>query len=189
MEKTDEALVAEHLAGNEEALTRLLERHMKTVYSFILRSVEDGVEDVVQDTFLKVWKNMRKYEPRRASFKTWLMRIARNTVIDAQRKKKYAVFSDLENEYGDNRILDTPDSGPLPDEILAQVRDAHEVTEVLQKLPPQYREVLLLRYMSQMTFEEVSSVLHEPQNTVRSRHRRGLARLRGLLEDLHQKKR
>jgi RNA polymerase sigma-70 factor (ECF subfamily) len=115
------------------------------------------------------------------------MRIARNTVFDYLRKKKPFVFSDIENDHGETVVLDTPDIEPLPDELVARAHDAEEIREVMNKLSPVYREVLLLRYMNQMSFEEISATLDEPSNTVRSRHRRGIIQLRKLLEDLHQK--
>ncbi|MHB8660559.1 MAG: RNA polymerase sigma factor [Minisyncoccota bacterium] len=186
MEKTDEALVAEYLAGNEDAFATLVERHVRSVYSFVARSVGSEAEDIVQDTFLKVWKNLKKYEPRSAKFKTWLMRIARNTVIDYLRRKKSFVFSNFENARDDSRILDTPDTEHLPDELVARAHDARDVEMLLEKLSPVYREVLLLRYMSQMSFEEISQVLGESANTVRSRHRRGLAQLRQLFNTVHR---
>ncbi len=185
MEKTNEALVAEYLGGNEDAFALILKRHLRSVYSFAARSVPDEADDIAQDTFLKVWKNLRAFDPQKAQFKTWLMRIARNTVTDYLRKKKSLVFSDFEN--GDASPFDMPDPEPLPDELIARASDARSVREVLEKLPPAYREVLLLRYMSRLTFQEISETLGEPSNTIRSRHHRGLLQLRKLLEDLHQR--
>ncbi len=187
MEKSDELLAAEYLAGNEDAFASLLARHLKSVYSFAARSAPNDAEDIAQDTFLKAWKNLKGYEPDKAQFKTWLMRIARNTVIDYLRKRRIAVFSEFENEQGGSRIENTPGEEPLPDEVVARAHDAHEVEEALKKLSPSYREVMLLRYMNQLSFEEICEVLGEPSNTVRSRHRRGLAQLRELLQDMHQK--
>ncbi len=187
MEKTDEALVAEYLAGDESVFATLVQRHLKSIYSFALRSVGDEAEDVVQDTFLKVWKNIKTYEPRNAQFKTWLMSIARNTVIDYLRKKKSFVFSDFNNEQGESFIENIPDSELLPDESVAQAHDARDIKEVLEKLSAQNREVILLRFMNHMTFEEISEVLGEPLNTVKSRSHRGLLQLRQYLEATHQK--
>jgi RNA polymerase sigma-70 factor (ECF subfamily) len=186
MEKTDAELIAEYLAGNESAFAPLLQRHLKNVYSFAFRSVGDEAEDIVQDTFLKVWKSLGTYDPRQAQFKTWLMRIARNTVIDYLRRKKSIVFSNLEDD--ENFSLSIPDSELLPDEIVARAHDIRDVQKVLEKLPHSQREVILLHYMDHMTFEEIGEVLNESPNTVRSRTRRGLIQLRLTLEDMHQKK-
>ena len=186
MGRTDEELIAEYLTGNEDAFALLVQRHLKSVYSFAARSVGDEAEDVVQDTFLKVWKNLKKYDSSNAKFKTWLMHIARNTAIDYLRKKKSFVFSDIEREYGDARILNMVDPENLPDEIVARTHDALYVEALFKKLTPEYREVLLLRYMNQMTFEEISKIIDEPINTVRSRHHRGLIKLRQYFDEMHQ---
>jgi len=187
MDKTDEELIADYLAGDESAFATLVQRHLKSVYSFALRSAGREAEDIAQDTFLKAWKNLKRYDPASARFKTWLMRIARNTIIDYLRKSKPLVFSDLGGDRDDDFVPEVPDAEPLPDELAARGEDARTVEEALEKLPPPYREVLLLRYMSQLSFEEIGDVLNESPNTVRSRHRRGLARLREGIEALHRK--
>ena len=187
MEKTDEMLVTEYLSGDERAFAQLIKRHLRGVYSFALRSAGGEADDIVQDIFLKVWKNLKRYEPQSARFKTWLMRIARNTVIDYLRKKKSFTFSDLEDGRDDSRLGNVPDPEPLPDEVFARAHDIREVQSMLEKLPPLYREVLLLHYMNHLSFEEISSILDVPANTVRSRHHRGLLRLRNLLTELHRK--
>lgn len=179
--------MAEYLAGDEEVFATLLQRHLRSVYSFAARLAGDEADDLTQDAFLKAWKNLKKYDPESAKFKTWLMHIARNTVIDHLRKKKAFVFSDFENEQGESFIMDISDSEYLPDELAARAHDTHEVQESLEKLAPAQKEVLVLRYMNQLTFEEMSGVLGEPLNTVKSRSRRALVELRKLLETLHQK--
>lgn len=185
MEKTDEELVVDHLSGDSNAFALLVQRHLKGVYSFAARSIHDEAEDIVQDTFLKVWKNLKKYKPRNAKFKTWLMRITRNTVIDYLRKKKSFVFSDFDG-HADINISNISDSEDLPDEIVARAHDALHIETLLKKLSPEYREVLLLRYMNQMTFGEIGEILDESINTVKSRHHRGLIKLRQYINDLHQ---
>jgi RNA polymerase sigma-70 factor, ECF subfamily len=185
MNKTDEALIAEYLAGDEEAFSLLVKRHLKTVYSFAARSVKSDAEDITQEVFLKVWRNLGNYDSRDAKFKTWLMRIARNTVIDALRKRKPFAFSDLERD-GEDTFGDTPDLEPLPDEIVARAHDERAIEAALAQTPPLYREIVLLHYMSGLTFHEIGQILDVPPNTARSRHRRALAHLRRNLEAMHQ---
>lgn len=185
MHKTDETLIAEYLAGEEEAFSLLVKRHLKMVYSFAARSVKSDAEDITQEVFLKVWKNLANYDSQDAKFKTWLMRIARNTVIDALRKRKPFAFSELERD-GEDTFADAPDQGPLPDEIVARAHDERRIEAALAEMPPLYREVLLLHYMSGLTFLEIGRVLNVPPNTARSRHRRALAHLRRNLEAVHQ---
>jgi len=187
MTKADEELVADYLAGDEEAFAMLLKRNLQSVYSFALRLAGDEADDITQDTFLKAWKSLKSYDPESAKFKTWLMRIARNTTIDHLRKKKSFVFSDFENAQGESFLTNIRDANYLPDELAARAYDAHEVQESLEKLSPAQKETIVLRYMHQMTFEEMSDVLAEPLNTVKSRTRRALLELRKQLEVMHQK--
>jgi RNA polymerase sigma-70 factor (ECF subfamily) len=187
MEKTDEELIAEYLGGADEAFASLLKRYVKGVFSFVARSTLDDAEDIVQDIFLKAWKNLKKYDSKSAKFKTWLMRITRNTVIDAVRKKRPLVFSHFETDEGDAFTPEVADPEPLPEELIARAQDACDVQEILQKISLPHREVLLLHYMSHQSFEEIAVILGVSASTVRSRHRRGISMLRRQLEELHRK--
>ncbi len=184
-DRSDEELIAAYLTGQEDAFGELTRRHLTGVYSFTLRfvgSVHDA-EDIVQDTFLKAWKSLRKYDPRSSKFKTWLFRIARNTAIDFLRKKKHVPFSQFETEGGVNVLTETVASEEeLPDTLMMKLEDAKELHTTLEQLPPRAREILLLYYTNELTFEEIGTILGEPTNTVKSRHRRALQALRKILE-------
>lgn len=183
MDKTDQELVEEYLSGDEGAFELLAKRHLKGVYSFILRFVGDAeaTEDLTQETFLKAWKGLKSYNPQKSSPKTWLLRIARNSAIDFMRKRKHIPFSEFEHD-GENILTETiPDTGKLPDEIFAEAEDASAVQQALAALPARGREVLLLYYTNDLTFAEIGTLLGEPANTVKSRHRRALLQMRTLL--------
>jgi len=183
---SDEDLIAAYMEGDEHAFAQLVERHLKTVYSFAFRFVgsQSDAEDIVQESFLKVWKNLKRYSSRSASFKTWLMHIVRNTAIDHLRKRKQIPFSAFEDDEGKSLFEDLSDEAPLAEELFAQAQDSKEVEKAVLKLSPAYREVLLLYYGSDLTFEEVAAILGAPTNTVKSRHRRAVVALR---ETLHRK--
>lgn len=183
-EMTDEQLIANFLAGDDYSLSRLILRHLKPVYNFILRMTGNSgdAEDITQETFVKVWRNIRKYKAGR-NFRSWIFSIARNTAIDFFRKKKEAPFSNFENEYGENSLeenLTSPD--PLPDEILGKAMEKSTIADLLQKLSPAQREVLLLHYAEDLTFEEIGGIVRAPMNTIKSHHRRALETLRRLLD-------
>lgn len=184
MRKTDEQLIDEYLDGNEKALATLVDRHLINAYNFALKLVNDNqaANDITQEAFIKAWKNIRGFK-RGSTFQTWLFAITRNVAIDWLRRRKEVVFSAFENELGENMLTETlADSSLLPDELLARAEDARFVEKLLEELDPLYRDVLKLRYSSNMTFEEIGELLKRPLHTVKSQHRRALIALRRSLE-------
>jgi RNA polymerase sigma-70 factor (ECF subfamily) len=132
---------------------------------------------------LKVWKNLKKFDPQR-SFKTWIFSIAKNASIDFLKKKKVLPFSAFENEEGENVLTETlADPSPLPDEIVARVDAGEKLRQAMELLIPKYRTVLYLRYNDPFTFREIAETLDEPLHTIKSRHRRALIVLKKLLTD------
>jgi RNA polymerase sigma-70 factor (ECF subfamily) len=184
MNRTDEELVAAAAAGEDTAFEELTARYLREVYSFALRlvGVKEEAEDISQETFVKVWKNLKKYNQKSSKFKTWLMRIARNTCVDHLRKQKSVPFSQFEGEEGENVLIEGLQSEePLADELVALSQDAAMLERGLEQLSPAHREVLLLRYQEGLSFAEVSGIIGASQNTVKSRHRRALHQLGAIL--------
>ncbi|MDQ5955033.1 MAG: polymerase sigma-70 factor, subfamily [Patescibacteria group bacterium] len=184
MERSDEELLSLYLRGDEQAFGELVKRHLTTVYSFVVRFVGDqhDAEDIVQETFLKAWKSARSYKEEASKFKTWVLRIARNTAIDHLRKKKHVPFSAFDTEEGVNVLAETvPDSEELPDEKLDRTLNAETLNHAMQALAPEAREILLLHYTNGLTFLEIGELLDQPQNTVKSRHHRAVLSLRKAL--------
>lgn len=184
MEIDDQQLISDGLSGDEEAITFLIDRHLKSVFNFIYRLVgkSKDAEDITQETFVKMWRNLKKYR-HSDNFKTWLFTIARNTAIDWMRKKKSVAFSDFENEEGENLFTDNlRDPEPLPDEIFAKAEEKNLLREKLDSLSPSHREIIFLYYTEHLTFSEIGAILGKSLNTVKSRHRRALMELRKLLE-------
>lgn len=176
MEKNDKQIVRDYLNGDETALNAIIKRHLKLVYNFAYRLTGNAQssEDISQETFIKIWKNIKKYDPNQ-EFKTWLLAIAKNTAIDWMRKRKDFVFSGFETAEGKNFIMDfLADPAPLPDKLALQAEDRKFIGELLDKLSPADREVISLRYNDSLTFEKIGRILGRPLNTVKSRHRRAL---------------
>lgn len=175
--------MAEYLKGNESSFANLVRKYLRPVYNFVYRYVGNAqeAEDVVQVTFVKVWKNIKKFD-RKRSFKTWVFNIAKNTAIDFLRKKKTIPFSDFEDASGQNILEDTlSDPAPLPSDLFAQKDLSQRLTVAMEKLSPKYRVILSLHYIDQLTFQEISETLDEPMNTVKSRYRRAAEMLRQYL--------
>lgn len=183
MEKSDKQLVWDYLNGNETSFNFIIKRHLKLVYNFAYRLTGNVQvsEDIAQETFIKIWKNIKKYNQNQ-EFKTWLLTITRNTAVDWLRKRKSFVFSDFETADGKNLITDfLSDHALLPDKIALQAEEKKIIGELLDKLSPTNREIISLRYNDNLTFEKIGRILGLPLNTVKSRHRRAMIFLRKIL--------
>lgn len=185
MDITDESLIKDYLSGDENSFKLLIDRYTPLMYAFALRfTKEDNAFDLTQEIFIKVWKNIKKFKREKSQFKTWLFVIARNTITDYLRKKKTIPFSALNTD--DKDFVDTiEDKELLPDEDLIKLEDKKFLNELLDKLPVLYKEILVLYYQEDMTFDEIGKVLKKPLNTVKSYHRRSLLKLREMVEDMH----
>jgi RNA polymerase sigma-70 factor (ECF subfamily) len=185
MEKTDAELIQATIDGDTGAFSVLVGRYSRDVYGFTFFMAKNAsdAEDITQETFVKVWKNVKKFKPEQR-FKSWLLTIARNTTIDYIRKRRHAVFSDFDDEEGSNAIVETlADEERLADEIASIAESSEQTAEAVSKLPDIYRSVLALRYEGGLSFEEISKILKKPVNTVKSQHRRALIALRKIIID------
>jgi RNA polymerase sigma-70 factor (ECF subfamily) len=183
MEINDEYLIKEYLKGKQEAFKALIDQYTLPIYNFSVRFVGlDYAKDIVQDVFIKVWRNIKKFDGKKASFKTWIFIITRNTITDYLRKKKMVSFSSLDQE-GESYESSIEDDIVLPDEALVKLEDKEFLNNLLDKLPINYREVLILYYQEDMTFNEIGQLLGKPLNTVKSYHHRALILLRKLSEE------
>ncbi|MBP9727881.1 MAG: sigma-70 family RNA polymerase sigma factor [Candidatus Moranbacteria bacterium] len=179
MNQTDEQLVRAYLDGEETAFTVLVDRYMKHLFHFIRQLVTDSAvaEDIVQETFLKVWKNLHRFDGEK-SFKTWIFAIAKNTAYDALKKKKALPFSVFMDEEGKSVLEQVPDKGLGIEEVLDQEATAQELTRKLATLTPLYRTLLVLHYQEYFTLHEIALIFGEPYNTIKSRHQRALRALK-----------
>ena len=188
--KSDEEIILLYKNGEEEAFKELINRYTSPIYNFVARLANrNDASDIVQETFIKVWKNLNRFDDTKASFKTWVFTIAKNTATDFLRKKKSLLFTDLEKDIDDdiNSFAENiPDENLLPDSALQKLQekeaDKKFLNNLLENLHPNYQEVLTLRYQEEMTFEEIGKILNKSLNTVKSQHRRAILELRKMLE-------
>ena len=173
----DTRLVAAFIKGDGDSFAALVDRHMPMVYKFTYRYVgnADAANDIVQDVFIKVWKNIKKFDPEK-NFKTWLLTIAKNTALDSIKKKKAILFSKIEEGETDLDAFLAPyvEHADLPDALLQKKQTKADLDRVLQELSPSYRSVLLLRYTEHLKFREIAETLQEPIDTIKSKHRRAV---------------
>lgn len=179
MNEEDKKLVNEYLAGNEAAFEKLLKKHLKPVFNFVFQFVKDknAAEDVAQETFVKAWKNLHRFD-RDKKFKTWLFAIAKNTAFDYLKKKKTIPFSVFADKDGNNPMEETRDQEIWPDEILERKNLAQELDKKLKQIPEKYRIILLMRYKEDFSLLEIAAILDKPYNTIKSCHGRAIFQLR-----------
>jgi len=186
---SDESLMLRYRDGDVRAFEVLVTRHRKPVFNFILRFVRDtaAAEDVTQETFLRLVKGADAYE-RQAKFTTWLYTIARNLCVDAARRGKHRKAASLDAPLGDEdgsaSLLDLVPDGAAGVDRQAQSRElAVRLRQAIEALPDEQREIFLLREVADLQFNEIANVIGCPENTVKSRMRYALEKLREALEE------
>jgi RNA polymerase sigma-70 factor, ECF subfamily len=168
-----------------ELLDYLIElyQHRLLRYLLFLTGKREVAEDLFQETWMRVLMRGAQYNGK-ARFDTWLFTIARNLVIDLSRKRTMASLDEMSEGGDDERPFEIAISGPSPLEQFQSRENCAEVGEVLLKLEPTYREVLVLRFYEELSLEEIAGVTRAPLSTVKSRLYRGLAALKPQMEQL-----
>jgi RNA polymerase sigma-70 factor, ECF subfamily len=186
---SDESLMLRYRDGDVRAFEVLVTRHRKPVYNFILRFVRDGhqAEDVLQETFLRLIKSADNYE-KTAKFTTWMYTIARNLCVDAARRGKHRKAASLDAPIGSEEdgasLMDfVADGGAGVDRQTINRELALRIRKAVDELPDEQREIFLLREVSDLQFNEIARIVGIPENTVKSRMRYALEKLREALEE------
>jgi RNA polymerase sigma-70 factor (ECF subfamily) len=151
--------------GNQEAFTQLVESYQRPVYNLCYRMLcdPDEAEDAAQETFLRVYKNIKNYDQQRP-FSTWLLSIAAHLCIDQLRKRRMILISMDGNPY-----LDLPDGLPGPEASFYLKEDQKRVQALLKTLSPQDRAAVVMYYWYDFSYEEISDSLSLTVSAVKSR--------------------
>jgi RNA polymerase sigma-70 factor, ECF subfamily len=160
-------------------LHELVERYQLRLirYLIYLLGRRDMVDDMVQETWLRVVERGKSYDDR-FPFQAWLFAIARNLAIDQMRRKTGVSLDSVEDEDSGTPSEFLASDAPSPFELAAQTQDAAKLAKAVAKLAPIYRETLLLRFQESLSLKEISMTVGAPVATVGSRIQRGLAMLR-----------
>jgi RNA polymerase sigma-70 factor (ECF subfamily) len=180
---TDATLVEQALAGSQDAYRVLVERHSRAVLTLVARMVRDqGVaEELAQDAFVKAFGALRSFDPS-YKFTNWLLRIAHNVAIDHLRKSRPHVLS-IDDEASGRDMADVlTDERELSALDRAVQRDFRQDLEAaLGALRPEFRRLVVMRYLEDMSYEDIAEVLGLPLGTVKSHLHRARAALGRLL--------
>jgi RNA polymerase sigma-70 factor (ECF subfamily) len=178
---TDYEIIQECLAGNSDIFAELVKRYKNLVFSVILRMVNDREEanDLAQDVFIKVYKNLDKYYPD-FKFSTWIIRISTNHVIDHRRKRKQETVPWEEVEF----TLSTEES---PEGAYIRREQKEELQKVVSDLPDMYKIPIMLYHEQGLSYQEISDIIDEPLSKVKNRIFRGRRMLKESLLNLSRK--
>lgn len=178
----DEELMHLVRAGDPRAFAVVYDRHSGPAFSLAYRmcGTRAAAEDVVQESFLSLWRSGGRYDARRGSLRTWLLGIVHNRSIDALRR---ATVHDRRraSDEGLEERFQAPDR---TDAEVARREEAGEIASALAELPKDQGEVIRLAYYGGYTHTEIADMLSAPLGTVKGRMRLGLEKLRGQLGDL-----
>jgi RNA polymerase sigma-70 factor (ECF subfamily) len=182
---SDETLIARFQQGDVQAFDVLVRRYKDQLLNYVFRFVgnRNDAEDIVQETFLRVYKNKHYYKEI-AKFSTWVYTIAGNLAkTELRRRKRRKIFS-VSNFVNDERDFDIPDLNRNPEKEVDSSMKDDIIQKTIEKLPPKFKEVILLRDVQGFAYEEISQILNIPLGTVKSRVNRGRLKLQGDLKFL-----
>jgi len=180
---TDEmAWIIQAQHGNEEGFTKLVETYQKPVYNLCYRMLgeSEAAEDAAQETFLKAFQHLARYD-RERPFATWLLSIAAHHCIDRLRRKRFSSFSIDEDEEGQVELPDASAPDPETEAVRKQTRE--RLHGCLQSLDPTDRAAVILRYWQDCSEVEIAQTLSLTVPAVKSRLHRARLALADLWED------
>lgn len=186
---TDEELMKRFQEGDRGAFDEIVSRYRNPLFSFIYRLLSDPAftEDILQETFIRVWSNKDSYREV-AKFSTWIYTIAGNLAKSELRRQKirrwFTIGSPTNGNPDDDRPLDVIDEDADPHHDLERKQIKANVDREIQRLPAVFREVIELRDVQELSYEEIGEILKIPLGTVKSRVNRARLRLQEQLRDL-----
>ncbi|MEC7085547.1 MAG: sigma-70 family RNA polymerase sigma factor [Bacteroidota bacterium] len=185
MSLSDSTLITQFISGNNQSFSILVDRYQKRVYGFIFSKVKDAnlADDVFQDTFVKVIKNLRlgKYKDH-GRFLSWVMRIAHNIIMDHYRKINRLPKYDSKHEDLDLLAQLIEKSNSI-EELIIETQIHADLSILIDELPRTQREVLRMRLFQEMSFKDIGEQTGVSINTALGRMRYAILNLRKLIEE------
>ncbi len=175
--KSDEELVKLTLANNPKAYYYLVKRYQAKLLRYTTALLQDAnsAEDVTQNTFIKAYQNLYRFNPK-LKFSSWIYRIAHNEAINYLKKNK------RHQTTNDPLVLELqPDSSPSKLEEIISQEQTDQLTTLINSLPLKYKEVITLYYLENKSYAEISDILRIPQNTVGTHLARAKQQLKQLI--------
>ena len=177
----DDKLVERCLQGDDYAWEMLVNSYGKRIYNLGYRYTNrrDEAEDLTQDILIRVYQNLKSYRAESGSFQNWILRVARNLVIDHYRQVRRFPQSGGSEELETMNIQD--EKAPNPQRAAEQLEASAFLQSGLQSLSPELKEAIILRDLEGMAYSDMAGMLNVPEGTVKSRINRGRLELAKLL--------
>jgi len=181
---SDQDLVKKYMSGQEEALSVLIGRHKQKIFTSIILFTKnrEQAEDLFQDTFVKIIDSLRRgkyYED--GKFLPWAMRIAHNLCIDNYRKNKRTPVVSKSDDYDIIELCGHAEGNGMDQMIQQETKN--KVRKLVDALPPEQREVVILRHYAELSFKEIAQMTNVSINTALGRMRYALINMRKMVEE------
>ncbi|MEK7729237.1 MAG: sigma-70 family RNA polymerase sigma factor [candidate division KSB1 bacterium] len=183
---SDEDLIERFQQGDASAYDQIVRRYKDQLLNFVFRflAISEEAEDVVQETFLRVYRNRFAYT-RVAKFSTWIYTIAGNLARTELRRRKRRRLISLSSDMGlEDRDFEISDEVFNPETYVDSALQEELIQREISKLTPKFREVIILRDVQELSYEEISKIIRVPIGTVKSRVNRARLRLQARLKTL-----
>lgn len=169
--QVDYAVVQRAIGGDQIAFRILFDKYRQPLYYHVLKLVRDKeiIEDLLQEIFLKAFDNIASFNPDYA-FSTWLYRITTNHSIDFLRKKKLKTLSldePIQTKDG-NMSIEIEDESTAADDLVMKKQRARILKEALDSLPDKYRDIIRMRHIDELSYQEIAELLDLPLGTVKA---------------------
>ena len=183
--RTDEELIAAFQDGNESAFAELVGRYKDPLTNFVYRFVGDWEDctDIVQETFVRVFKSRHSYKPV-AKFSTWIYTIAGNLAKTSLRRKRIRFPFSRKESRDSEREVEIVDEAAGPDLRADASLKEERIQDALERLSVKYREVIIMREIQELSYEEISAICGVRIGTVKSRLNRARSQLQRMLRDI-----
>lgn len=185
MDNLDVRLAKLARKGDQRAFAEIVGLYKDKIFHLAYRMLNNRheAEDIVQETFLRVYKSLDRYDENQ-KFSTWIYRIGTNLCIDRLRKRKpsYSLDADMNDQEGMDGYSMIPSDDRTPESEMLISETQRIIHQAIESLPAKYKTIMILRYIQDMSLQEISDVLDLPVTTIKTRVHRGREYLRKKLE-------
>ncbi len=187
MLKDEREIIKRCLKGEKKAMEMLVVNYQKGIFNYFYRNVKNReiAADLTQDIFLKVFSKLSFYNFK-YKFSTWIYSMSHNHLIDYYRKKKNLSFTSFSSS-GDGNVEFKDKDGNTGEEVLNNTEQKEEIWNAVEKLPPEYKELIVMRYINELKYNEISEILNIPMGTLKNKIFRAKKKLFKILGEENEK--